>query len=226
MSAARPSVTLKVAMTLDGRTATREGRSVWITGAAARSHCRAERGRHDAILVGVGTVLADDPRLTVRDADTYFAGAVDPIRVVLDSRLRTPPDAQLLAEDGVEVLLCTTTGALRSARARVLAERATLLDCGPGPQVDIERALLALGERGVTSVFVEGGAEVHGALLDARLVDRCLVYVAPKLFGGDAAAPVARGLGVADPSDALLFEPLTATNLGDDVLLETRRRTD
>ena len=219
----RPFLTLKVAMTLDGRTATRDGRSSWITSDRARAHCRRERARSQAILVGVNTVLSDDPRLTARDPDARARGLTDPVRVILDSHLRTPVGARVLADDGVPVLICTTEAALRGERADALRTAgAQLIGCGEGSQVDLDLALRALMELQLVDVFVEGGATVHGALIDAGVVDRYLVYVAPKVFGGASAAPVARGLGVADPAQAPLLAPFIVTHLGDDILLETR----
>ncbi len=219
----RPFLTLKVAMTLDGRTATRDGRSSWITSERARAHCRRERARSQAILVGVNTVLSDDPRLTARDAEARARGLSDPVRVILDSHLRTPPEARVLARDGVPVLICTTGPGLRSERAGPLRDAgAQLIACGEGARVDLDLALHALLERQLVDVFVEGGATVHGTLLDAGIVDRYLVYMAPKVFGGSSAAPVARGLGVADPAKAPLLAPFVVTHLGDDILLETR----
>ena len=219
----RPFVTLKTAMTLDGRTATRDGRSAWITGEQARAHVHQERARSQAILVGVGTVLADDPRLTVRDEDALARGLTSPIRVVLDSQLRTPLDAQVLADDGTDVLICTTEAAMASPEAGALQGMgAQLVPCGSGDRVDLDLALSALLERQIVDVFVEGGATIHGALLDHDVVDRYLVYVAPKVFGGAGAAPVARGLGIADPSAARALAPPSVRRLGDDLLLETR----
>ncbi|MCO4772860.1 MAG: bifunctional diaminohydroxyphosphoribosylaminopyrimidine deaminase/5-amino-6-(5-phosphoribosylamino)uracil reductase RibD [Deltaproteobacteria bacterium] len=219
----RPFVTLKTAMTLDGRTATRDGRSSWITGETARAHCHRERAESQAILVGVGTVLADDPRLTVRDAESLSRGLASPVRVVLDSHLRTPRHSKVLARDGVEVLICTTAAALQSPEAEALRDAgAELLECGSGERVDVDLALRALLERQIVDVFVEGGGTVHGALLDGGLVDRYLVYIAPKVFGGEGAAPVARGLGIADPAKAPALKPFTVRHLGEDLLLETR----
>ncbi len=219
----RPFVTLKTAMTLDGRTATRDGRSSWITGEQARAHCHRERALSQAILVGVGTVLADDPELTARAPGAKDDGLADPLRVVLDSSLRTPLTAKLFARQDVPVLVCTTEGALASPRAAALrAAGAELLSCGSGLQVDLDLALRALFERQIVDVFVEGGAGVHGALLDRDLVDRYLVYVAPKVFGGAGATPVAGGLGVADPAQARSLLPFSVRHLGDDLLLETR----
>jgi len=221
----RPFVTLKTAMTLDGRTATRTGRSFWITGEPARAHCRSQRAESQAILVGIGTVLADDPRLTSRDPAAAARGLTDPMRVVLDSHLRTPPHAALLADDGVRVAICTTDASMHTAQAALLSGRAELIPCGPGDRVDLRRALAELRKREIIDVFVEGGATVHGELIDLDLVDRTLVYIASKLFGGQDAAPMARGHGVADPSEARLLTPPVVTQLGDDLLLESRRAT-
>ena len=219
----RPFITLKVAMTLDGRTATSDGRSAWITGDRARAHCRRQRAYSQAIVVGVNTVLTDDPRLTARDPAAAEQGLTDPVRVILDSSLRTPVSAKVLNDDGVSVLICTTEAGLRSDRASALREAgAELVGCGEGVRVDLDLALHALLERQIVDVFVEGGATIHGALMDAGIVDRYLVYVAPKVFGGAGAAPVARGLGVADPKEAPQLAPFQVHRLGDDLLLETR----
>ncbi len=217
----RPFVTLKSAATVDGRTATAAGESKWITGEAARAHVHHERARNQAIAVGVGTVLADDPRLTVRLGD----GEPSPIRVVFDSNLRTPPAARIFGNDGVRVLLCTTESGLAAHpdRAAALVDAgAELLPCGPGPRVDVPTALGALLSEKIRSLLVEGGAEVHGAFLDAGAVDRVLVYIAPKLFGGASAFGVAAGTGAASPADALALAPFAVKRLGDDLVLESR----
>jgi diaminohydroxyphosphoribosylaminopyrimidine deaminase/5-amino-6-(5-phosphoribosylamino)uracil reductase len=221
MRHSRPFVTLKSAITVDGRTATRTGRSKWITGDAARAHVQQERALCQAILVGVGTVLVDDPRLTVRGDDP----SQSPIRVVLDSQLRTPSTARLLADDGIRILICTTERGIDDAPEQAAALKlagAQLLACGPGPRVDLREALTRLLHEGVSSLLVEGGATVHGAFLDARAVDRVLVYVAPKLFGGQNAPGLAAGLGVDAPDDALHLAPFAVQRLGDDIVLESR----
>lgn len=223
MTKNRPFVTLKAAVTLDGRTATRTGSSKWITGDAARDHARLQRALHQAVLVGVGTVLADDPRLNIRLPDEQRDGLADPFRVVLDSRLRTPPDCRLLTTDGGPVWICTTASAMGSGAADPLrAAGAELIPCGEGPRVDLVAALAALKARQIATLFVEGGATLHGALVDARVVDRWLVYVAPRVFGGSDAVPLALGAGVGDAGEALALAPLSVTRLGSDLLLETR----
>jgi diaminohydroxyphosphoribosylaminopyrimidine deaminase / 5-amino-6-(5-phosphoribosylamino)uracil reductase len=223
MTQGRPFVTIKAAVTLDGRTATRVRSSMWITGDAARAHARKERAMHQAVLVGVGTVLQDDPQLNVRLPEERRRGLQDPLRVVLDSELRTPPEAKLLHTPGGAVLLCTTDAAAASPAAEALrGAGAEVLPCGPGPRVDLAAALAALAGRNIATLFVEGGSTVHGAFVDAGFADRWLVYVAPKVFGGGDALPLAAGVGVGDAKEATRLAPFSVTRLGRDVLLETR----
>lgn len=216
----RPFVTLKTAATLDGRTATRTGASKWITGEAARAHGRRQRGLHQAVLVGVGTVLADDPQLNVRGPDAQQLP--QPARVVADSALRTPPDSRLLRSAGGPVFILTTAAAEeRSAPLREAG--ATILVAGEGPRMDLTLGLQLLArEHHITALFAEGGPTLHGALLDAGLVDRFLVYVAPKIFGGLGARAMALGHGIDDPAQARALAPCSVTRLGEDLLLETR----
>jgi diaminohydroxyphosphoribosylaminopyrimidine deaminase/5-amino-6-(5-phosphoribosylamino)uracil reductase len=217
----RPFVTLKGAVTLDGRTATRDRRSAWITGEPARAHARRERGLHQAVLVGVGTVLADDPQLTARDEALQREGIAEPARIVLDSRLRTPRTSRLLQGGGGPVWIATTDAAASSPAADALrAAGAELLPSGDA--VTVPGVLAALAARGVATLFVEGGPTAVGAFLDAGVADRYLVYVAPRVFGGRDALPLALGEGVGDPAAATHLAPFSVTRLGDDLLLETR----
>ncbi|MEE2830083.1 MAG: bifunctional diaminohydroxyphosphoribosylaminopyrimidine deaminase/5-amino-6-(5-phosphoribosylamino)uracil reductase RibD [Myxococcota bacterium] len=219
----RPFVTLKAAVTLDGRTATRTRQSKWITGETAREHSRRERGLHQAVLVGVGTVLGDDPQLNLRPANEQRSPAGEPIRVILDSQLRTPATARLFETDGGPIWICTTHAALSGEQAgRLEARGARIIDCGDGDTVDLRTALTKLYAEQVVTLFVEGGATIHGAFVDAGLIDRWLVYVAPKVFGGENALPLALGVGVGDPSTAGKLAPFSITRLGEDLLLETR----
>lgn len=220
LTSPRPFVTLKAAMTADGRLATRTGKSKWITGETARHHVHEERAAHQAVLVGVGTVLSDDPSLTVRLPGQEEG--LGPIRVVLDSTLRTPPSAKLFTSTG-KVIICTTSSQMGNERAQQLKGLgAELIACGDGGRVNLETALAALSELGISALLVEGGAQVHGALLDAGCVDRLLLYVAPKLFGGAGALPIAQGSGADDPEEALKLTPFNVRRLGDDLLLEAR----
>ncbi len=226
--AGRPWFTLKAAITLDGRVATRTGESQWITGAAARRDGHRLRAVSDAILVGSNTVLADDPRLTARGVRGR-----DPIRIVIDGRLRTPPDARLLpARSGgspAAVIIATTRSAPASRERRLCAAGAEVWRLGRGRHVDVLALARRLGERGVTSVLVEGGAGVHAALVDADLADELRLYLAPMVFGSGAgktmAPPWLTGDGVARIADAprfAFFGP--PERLGDDLVLVARPR--
>jgi len=218
----RPWVTLKAAVSLDGRIATRTGESRWITGEAARRRSLELREAHDAILVGVGTVLADDPQLTRRSGmnpnPRFF-------RVVLDSRLRTPPDAALLAWRPEEVVLLHTPEAPATRRRRLKAVGARLLEveADGGGRVAVPAALRALAAVPVVSLLVEGGSGVHGAFVDAGLCDEAVFFVAPLLIGGREAPCAVGGEGVGRLADALRLEIESVTPVGGD--LEIRAGT-
>lgn len=200
--AGRPAITLKAAMTLDGKIATVSGQSKWITGDRARRDAHHLRAIHDAILVGVGTVLADNPKLTAR-----IRGGRDPIRVVLDSTLRTPLTAQLLPQrNGARTIIATGERAPKS-RATALEQagaevwRFKLSDGGRVPLAPLTKRLAATG---IHSVLIEGGAQVHASFLAQRLVDQLVLYVAPKVVGGPAPSWVA-GSGVGSLAAAYGF---------------------
>lgn len=189
MERQRPWVRLKVAASLDGHTALPDGTSQWITGATARSDGQRWRARANALLTGVGTVLADDPRLDVRDVPVVH----QPLRVVVDSQLRTPPQARLLAAPGRALLVCARPEparqqALQAHGADVLAlpqkprlERASAAP--PADRVDLLALLSELARRGTNELHVEAGATLNGALIRGGLVDEYLIYLAPKLLG-------------------------------------------
>jgi diaminohydroxyphosphoribosylaminopyrimidine deaminase/5-amino-6-(5-phosphoribosylamino)uracil reductase len=180
----RPMVTLKLASTLDGKIATSKGESQWITGVPARKMAHALRGRHDAVMVGVGTVLSDNPELTCR-IDGFRPTPV--VRVIADSHLRTPLTARL-ARTAAEVptwfLQRADTDPLR--RQAFSEAGATLVDVAAGPLgLDLAAAFQALGAAGLTRVLVEGGGQIAAAVLRAGLVDRIAWFHAPGIMGGD-----------------------------------------
>jgi diaminohydroxyphosphoribosylaminopyrimidine deaminase/5-amino-6-(5-phosphoribosylamino)uracil reductase len=181
----RPWLRLKLAMSLDGRTALASGESRWLTGTAARADVHAWRARSGAVLTGIGTVLADDPQLTVRREP---AAARQPLRVVLDSRLRLPTDARLLREPGETLILTAaagaTAGAARLARPGAVQVESVAADASG--RIDLAAALQRLGGAGINEVWVEAGATLSGALQAAGLVDEWVLYVAPLLLGADA----------------------------------------
>src|SRR3954470_23085900 len=178
MTPSRPRVTIKIAQTLDGRIATRTGQSQWITSEAARALAHELRATHDAVLVGIGTVLQDNPRLTVRLVD-----GPDPLRVVADSSLRIPLDCHLLAEQP-ERTICVATEAAPAERCQAVRERGARVILGRQDDggLDLEDVLRRLGGLGIRSVMVEGGSGIVTSLLKARLVDRLVVCIAPKIL--------------------------------------------
>jgi diaminohydroxyphosphoribosylaminopyrimidine deaminase/5-amino-6-(5-phosphoribosylamino)uracil reductase len=215
----RPWVRLKVAASLDGVTALADGRSQWITGAAARTDGHAFRRRAGAVLSGIGTVLHDDPRLDVRLVPTPR----QPLRIVLDPRWRTPPTARLFEAEG-PLLLVGTQPPGRAGEA--LAARGAELQVLPGAdgRVDLAALLPLLAQRGVNELHVEAGAALNGAWLAAGLVDELLVYTAPTLLG--AGLPLAQ---LAPPADLATLPAgrrwrwHEATPVGDDLRLRLRR---
>jgi diaminohydroxyphosphoribosylaminopyrimidine deaminase/5-amino-6-(5-phosphoribosylamino)uracil reductase len=219
----RPLVTLKLATSLDGRIATKSGESRWITGPLARDRAHMMRAAHDAIMVGTGTVLADDPQLTCR---LPGLGDRSPVRVVVDRHLRIPPTARVLAEAREAptwvVTLASTDPARREAFRACGAE---LIDAEPDAAgtLDLAAALAALGARGITRLLVEGGARLAAALVRADLIDRIAWVHAPLLLGGDG-VPAIAGLGLEALAAAPRFVRIATVPVGDDVLETFRRR--
>ena len=195
MTRGRPLVRSKLAASLDGRTALANGASQWITSAAARRDVHRWRARSSAILTGIGTVLADDPGLDARPPDTERA-IVQPARVVLDSRLRTPPQAKLLDSPG-DVIVFASRGARRAAQA--LRQSGARVESVPGDaRCDLASVMTRLGELEFNEVWVEAGAILNGALLDAGLIDELVIYLAPAVLGADA-----RGMFAMEPLASL-----------------------
>lgn len=200
----RPQVTLKLATSLDGRIATASGESRWITGEPARLEGHRLRAAHDAILVGVETVLADDPELTAR----LPGRPVDqPLRVVLDSRLRTPATSKVAHGDSLILTVAEPAPVGTAVVERVEAE-----DGRPS----VAAGLSALKRRGVTSVLIEGGGQVAASFLRAGLVDRLEWFRAPILLGGEG-RPCVAALALSRLSDAPRFRRLAAEPCGDDL---------
>ncbi|HEX4834881.1 MAG TPA: bifunctional diaminohydroxyphosphoribosylaminopyrimidine deaminase/5-amino-6-(5-phosphoribosylamino)uracil reductase RibD [bacterium] len=210
-----PFVTAKWAMTLDGRIATRTGDSRWISGEASRAIAHEIRATSDAILVGIGTILRDDPALTARTPIGR-----NPRRIVLDSRLRIPPNARVLARDGTPVIVAATGRASPEARKALEARGVEVLVAdGPDARVDLGAVLRELGRRGVMSLLVEGGGTVHGAFVDAGLVDKVMIFVGPLIVGGPAPAPVG-GVGVEAVAQAWQIQRATIRQVEQDVVIE------
>jgi diaminohydroxyphosphoribosylaminopyrimidine deaminase/5-amino-6-(5-phosphoribosylamino)uracil reductase len=207
-STGRPFVTAKFAMSLDGKIATRAGESRWITGEEARKHGHRLRHQHDAVLVGINTVIADDPQLTTRLNDLE-----DPrqaLRVVVDSQLRIRQSARIVGQN--TIIATTRTG-------RVGAAEVVRLPADDGGRVSLPALLEELGNRKLISVLIEGGAEVHGAFFSQSLVDKVYAYVAPRLIGGHGAPGPLGGKGIDHLVDAIPLRDLDFTRLGDDLMI-------
>jgi diaminohydroxyphosphoribosylaminopyrimidine deaminase / 5-amino-6-(5-phosphoribosylamino)uracil reductase len=215
---ARPSVTVTYAQTLDGRVATATGESKWISCPDSLRFAHEMRAGHDAVLVGAGTVCKDDPRLTVR----HVPGD-DPLRVVVDSTLRTPPQAAVLAGDAAPgTVLAVTDLAPARRRERALSSGATVLGLPADAEgrVDLGALMEELGALGVGSVMVEGGATLITSFLKARLVDRLAVCVAPKILGNGVQA--VGDLGIRDLSSSLTLADASVEPYGVDLVLSGR----
>ncbi|MDQ6919651.1 MAG: bifunctional diaminohydroxyphosphoribosylaminopyrimidine deaminase/5-amino-6-(5-phosphoribosylamino)uracil reductase RibD [Candidatus Dormibacteraeota bacterium] len=214
-----PWVTARFAASLDGKIATATGESRWITSEAARLESHRLREQHDAILVGAGTVAADDPELSNRLPEA----ARQPLRVVLDSKLRTPLTAKVLAGlDRQPTLVVTTPQAGERAIAalgKTGAEVVTVDAAGPEQRVDLAQLLKLLGDRGLLSVLVEGGGEVTGAFFDSHLVDGVVAFLAPLIIGGKEAPGAVGGKGARQLADAFRLTNLEMRRIGDDILV-------
>ena len=237
-----PYTILKYAMTADGKIACAGGASKWVTGEVARAHVQQTRKRVAAICVGIGTVLADDPLLTCRCENPS-----QPVRVVLDTRLRIPMESQLVqtAREVPVIVFCYNPdqdkkAALEAAGVTVLEAKLLpreeldemFLQHGAfqipreelhGRHISLRNCLEQLGQRGLDSVLIEGGASIHAAALQEKCCDLVQVYVAPKLFGGDGLSPIG-GMGIATPDEAVLLSQPAVTRLGQDLLLEYTRK--
>lgn len=220
MARGRPRVTVKLASSLDGRTAMASGESQWITGPAARADVQRFRGASSAILTGIGTVLADDPSLNVRAAAIDTAGR-QPLRVVLDSRLRMPPTARMLTLPGRTLVFAAAT-ATEAAERTLVAKGASIERLTPGaPSLDLRRVLARLAELECNDVLVEAGPTLSGALAAAGLIDELVLYLAPHLMG-DAARPLFALPGLAQMADRVQLAVTGLRMVGDDLRVRAR----
>ena len=219
----RPYCILKWAQSLDGKIATRTGDSRWISSPASRRFVHRVRARVDGILVGVQTVLADDPQLTARSVPLRRTAT----RIVLDSRLRIPVKAAVVttARD-VPTLVLTTGDTLHRRTAKAGRLRRTgveIVACkARDGHVDLRSGLGMLGKRQFTNLLVEGGGRVLGAFLDMKLADTAMTFISPRFIGCDSAAGPYRGTGVARVADARLHRPVSIRRIGPDVLYHVR----
>jgi riboflavin-specific deaminase-like protein len=210
----RPRVTLKIAQSLDGRIATRSGDSKWITGIDARRSAHALRAQYDAVLVGIGTILADDPQLTVR----HVEGA-NPMRIVLDSRLRIPLDAAILNVEDAPTVVVTGTDHESGKRRRLEARGVRVLTApSEHGRVSLSVLMQMLLASGITSIMVEGGPTVWTSLLRERLADRAVIYIAPRILGTGRDA--VGDLDISRVANSINLADVSWTRVGEDFLIE------
>jgi len=215
-----PYVTMKYAMTMDGKIACHTGLSKWITGEEARKHVQHERLRHSAIMVGIGTVLADDPMLTCR-----IDGGRDPVRIICDSRLSTPLESNIVKTAGtVPTIIATAAATGRESAYEEAGCR--IIQCGNEStgRVDLARLMKLLAEMKIDSILLEGGAALNWSALEAGIVTSVQAYIAPKLFGGSGAPSPVGGIGIDSPDNAFVLEEPVIRHFGNDIMIESRVR--
>ncbi|WP_026700196.1 bifunctional diaminohydroxyphosphoribosylaminopyrimidine deaminase/5-amino-6-(5-phosphoribosylamino)uracil reductase RibD [Salibacterium aidingense] len=212
MKTGLPYVTLKTAVSLDGKTATAAGQSQWITGPEAREDTHLLRHQHDAIMAGIGTVLQDDPSLTARPAN----GGIQPVRVVLDHHLRMPVKAKMIQDQAAPVWIICSTEA-DPAKKLELEQTGAVVHQLPESSIHLKDVLRLLGGHGLVSVFVEGGAEVHGSFVEKKLFQEFISYTAPKLIGGREAPSAAEGRGIASLAEVPDLDICSVESLGRDI---------
>lgn len=213
-----PFVTMKYAMTMDGKIACYTGESKWITGEAARERVQYERLRHSAIMVGAGTVIADDPMLTCR-----IENGRDPIRIVCDSNLRVPLSSNIIQTAKDIPTIIATVSEDNSKIQEYISYGCRIINTTPKDgKVDLRELMTILGKEGIDSILLEGGAELNWSALRSGIVTKVQTYIAPKLFGGASAASPIGGSGVAYPADAIMLSDSNMVRIGEDFLIESR----
>lgn len=216
ISKKEPFVILKIASTLDGKIGTRTGESQWITGEKSRGFVHRLRDQADGVLVGIGTVLKDDPQLTAR-----IRGGRDPYRIVLDSRLRIGEGARVFGRDPSRVILCTTRRGSKAKMARLERRGVRILSVDEkGKKVDLRACLKELGALGIMTLLVEGGSRVNGSFLDEGLVDKFYLFLSPKWIGDPEAPGIFGGRGIRELQEAVQLKEVRTKRMGDDLLLE------
>lgn len=211
-----PYVVMKYAMTMDGKIACHTGASKWVTGEEARAHVQRMRNKYTGIMVGVQTVLADDPLLTCRIPEGR-----NPIRIICDSSLRTPLDSQIVrTAEEVETILATVKEDPERIAAYEEKGVQVLVTRQKDGRVDLEDLMEKLGERKIDSILLEGGGTLNYSTLQAGIVQHVQAYIAPKLFGGEEGFTPVGGRGVDDPAQAWILTNRKVTSLGEDLLME------
>ena len=206
-----PFMTMKAGSTLDGKIATHTSDSKWITSAEARQDVHLLRNENMAILVGVNTVIEDDPELTAR-----ISNGRNPIRIILDSTLRIPLDSKVVNDGQAETWIFTSQKYDQNAKVKLVEKGISIYSTSGIDRVDPNDVVRILGEKLVSSVLIEGGGSIHGAFLEKQLVDKVVIYVAPKLVGGTHAPTFLEGKGVELMRDAVDLKDLRVSSVGND----------
>lgn len=209
-----PFVTLKFASSLDGKIATFCGESQWISCEESRKFTHHLRDLNDAILVGIGTVTADNPSLTTR-----LVEGKNPVRVIIDSNARTPLDSKVVTDKSARTIIAVTENAPNERIAELKARGVEIIKAGDGKRVDLKILMEKLAEREITSILVEGGGTIHFSMLNSGLVDKIYAFIAPKIIGGAKSLTSVEGIGFEKLSDAVELENFTAEKIGTDILL-------
>ncbi|CAM3950539.1 bifunctional diaminohydroxyphosphoribosylaminopyrimidine deaminase/5-amino-6-(5-phosphoribosylamino)uracil reductase [Bacillus wiedmannii] len=221
MKTKRPFVTIKTAMSLDGKTATVTGESKWITGEEARADVHQYRHTHDAILVGVNTVIADNPHLTTRIPN----GGKHSIRVILDTHLRTPPSSHVITDGLAPTWIFVGKDVNKEKIASYESENVAIFQMKT-KQIEIEDLLFFLGEKQILSIFVEGGQSIHASFLQTKHFNEIITYISPILIGGNDAPTLFGGNGFAALQDALSLEIQEMKQIGDDIKIVANARSE
>lgn len=208
-----PFVTLKTASTLDGKIASHSGDSRWVTGAVAREQVHMLRHQHEAIMVGIGTVLADDPLLNTRAS----VPAIDPIRIIVDSALRLPLNARVVTDRSIRTIVLTSSQASSENREALEAAGIEVIICGTGAKVDLSEGMKKLGELEIGSILLEGGGQLNGAMLEAGLIDKIMLYYATKIIGGLDAPGTFTFAGFEKMADAISLDRVSVEMAGEDI---------
>lgn len=208
-----PFITLKTASTLDGKIASKTGDSKWISNEESRELVHSLRHRHQGIMAGVATVIADDPSLTTR----LRVEGLQPVRIIVDSQLRIPLNCRVVSDGSAKTVVLTTELADKEKRTELEERGVQILVCGPGPRVDLQAALMELGRMGIASILVEGGGTLSGSLLENKLVDRIIQFIAPKIIGGFDAPGNYMFSGYERMSEAIELAGLESRRLGDNI---------
>jgi len=222
-----PYVTMKYAMTLDGKIATSSGKSQWISCEESRKYVHRMRAEHNAIMAGIGTVLADDPCLNVR-YETGYETVFDPVRIIVDTDLRIPLDAKCVRmidgnyrpEQPRTIVATASDDKVKIRMLEQLGVKVLMTNRNEDGMVDLPFVMKEIGKAGISSVLLEGGGTLNWSMLKHGLVQKAAAFVSPKLFGGEKALSPVRGAGVDAPDEAFTLQHATARSVGSDLLIE------